>query len=57
MRAAKLAQKRYGDRADLNVNATLDVADRIIARWKENLARLKAQEAKTIEGEAVRSQD
>ena len=52
-RAAKLAQKRYGDRAELNVNTTLDVADRIIARWKENLDRLNRDEPLTIEGEKL----
>ena len=46
---AKLAQK------DVNVNTTttLDVADRIIARWRENLARLDAEEPRVIEAEAV----
>jgi hypothetical protein len=44
---AKLAQK------DVNVTQTIDVADRIIARWKENLARLNAEEPKVIEGERV----
>jgi hypothetical protein len=48
---AKLAEK------DVSVTQTFDVADRIIARWKENLARLNAEERKVIEGEAVRSQD
>ena len=36
---AKLAQK------DVNVTQTFDVADRIIARWKENLAKLKRRRA------------
>ena len=44
---AKLAQK------DVNVTQTFDVADRIIARWKENLARLNAEEPLVIEGERV----
>ena len=40
---------------DVSVTQTFDVADRIIARWKENLARLNAEEPlpKTIEGTAV----
>jgi hypothetical protein len=38
--AAKLAQKRYGDKIETTGTVVLDVADRIIARWKENLAEL-----------------
>ena len=39
---------------DVSVNTTLDVADRITARWKENLAKLQAEnKSKLIEGEAV----
>ena len=52
-RAAKLAQKRYGDRAEVYVNTTIDVADRITRRWKENLSRLNAEQPLTIEGEKV----
>ena len=37
----------------MNVNQTVAVADRIIARWKENLAKLNAEEPLTIEGEKV----
>jgi len=37
----------------VNVNTTIDVADRIIARWKVNLARLNVEEPLTIEGEKV----
>ncbi len=46
---AKLAQK------DVNVTQTVDVADRIIARWKENLAKLNKEEPlpKIIEGRAI----
>ncbi len=44
---AKLAQK------DVNVTQTIDVADRIIARWKQNLVKLNAEEPLTIEGRAV----
>jgi hypothetical protein len=39
---------------DVSVTSTLDVADRIINRWKKNLARLNAEEPKLIEGEARR---
>ena len=35
-RASKLAPKKYGDRSDVNVTQTIDVADRITRRWKEN---------------------
>ena len=42
---AKLAQK------DVSVTQPIDVADRIISRWRENLARLNAEEPLTIEGE------
>ena len=48
-RASMLAPKKYGDNADVNVNTTIDVADWIIARWKQNLARLNAEEPLTIE--------
>ncbi len=52
-RASKLAPKKYGDKAHVNVNTTIGVADRIIARWKRNLAKLNAEEPLTIEGEKV----
>jgi hypothetical protein len=52
-RASKLAPKKYGDKSEVSVNTTIDVADRIIARWKVNLARLSAEEPLTIEGEKV----
>ena len=35
---------------NVSVNQTFDVADRIIARWKENLAKLEAEEPRVIEG-------
>ena len=38
---------------DVSVTQTFDVADRITARWKENLARLNAEEPLVIEGERV----
>lgn len=44
---AKLAQK------DVNFTQTFDVADRIIARWKENLLKLNALEPLVVEGEKV----
>lgn len=46
---AKLAQK------DVNVTQTIDVADRIIARWKQNLAKLNAEDPlpNMIEGRAI----
>ena len=44
-RAARLAQKRYGDRVDVNSTHTIDVAGRIVSRWKENLAELALTEA------------
>lgn len=39
-RAARLAQKRYGDRQTVDTTTTIDVADRIVARWRQSLARL-----------------
>ncbi len=53
-RAAKLAQKRYGDKLEISGTVVLDVADRIINRWKSNLAQLNADEpldAPVIKGE------
>jgi hypothetical protein len=50
--ASKLAPKKYGDKSEVNVNQTFDVADRIVARWKENLAKLNADDG-VIEGEVV----
>ncbi len=43
------------DKAELNVTATLDVADRIIARWKMRLAELNEQDPlpKVIEGKVI----
>ena len=38
---------------DVSVTQRTDVADRIIARWKENLAKLNRDEPLTIEGQAV----
>jgi hypothetical protein len=54
-RMGKLHQKRYGDHSSVEVNQTFDVADRIIARWKENLKRLNEEDPlpKVIEGKAV----
>jgi hypothetical protein len=49
-RASKLAPKKYGDKAEVQINQTLDVADRIIARWKENLVKLEIEEPRVIEG-------
>ena len=56
-RAAKLAQKRYGDKLDTSGTVILDMSDRIIARWKENLAELNRTDPlppKTIEGQGDR---
>ncbi len=48
----KLAQKE----ANVNTTTTLDVADRIIARWRENLSRFDGEKPKAlIEGEAIGS--
>jgi hypothetical protein len=38
----------------VSVTSTFDVADRIVARWRQNLAQLNAEEPKLIEGEALR---
>lgn len=38
---------------DVSVTQTFDVADRNTQRWRENLARLNAEEPLTIEGEKV----
>jgi hypothetical protein len=43
-RAAKLAQKRYGDKLETTGIVVLDVADRIVARWKQNLAKLNEED-------------
>ncbi len=55
--ASKVAAKKYGDRTDLNVTHVVDVADRITRRWKENLAKLNAEEPLTIEGTIDKSSD
>jgi hypothetical protein len=55
-RASKLAPKKYGDRSDVNVTQTIDVADRITKRWKENLSKLNELEPlppRVIEGAKV----
>jgi hypothetical protein len=56
-RASKLAPKKYGDRSDVNVTTqTIDVADRITKRWKENLSKLNELEQlppRLIEGGKV----
>ena len=41
------------DRKKNGAPGEFDVADRIIARWKQNLARLNAEEPLMIEGERV----
>jgi terminase small subunit-like protein len=59
-RASKMAPKRYGDKLDTSGTQTFDVADRIIARWKENLARLNAEEAadepRLLEAETIKDE-
>ncbi len=45
------------ERKERGAPGDFDVADRIVARWRQNLARLDAEGAKLIEGEAIRSQD
>lgn len=43
------------ERKEKGAPGDFDVAGRIVARWRENLARLTAEEPKLIEGEAIRS--
>jgi hypothetical protein len=53
-RASKLAPKKYGDRSE--VPQTIDVADRIMKRWKDNLTKLNELEPlppRVIEGGKV----